>query len=60
MLAAGKAPEVLDFRAGQTEAWLNPPRGEYQMKLELLSNTEPAKVLAVTPVQKLLVGSSAL
>jgi hypothetical protein len=31
---------VLDFRGGQTEAWLNPPKGDYQMKLELVSNID--------------------
>jgi hypothetical protein len=60
LLPVGKPAEMLDFRAGQTEAWLNPPKGEYQMKLELVSNTDAGKVLAVTAPQRLMVGSSAL
>jgi hypothetical protein len=54
---AGKPAEVLDFRAGQTEVWLNPPRGEYQLQLELVGNKEEA-VLASTPAQRLVVGGA--
>ena len=54
---AGKPAEVLDFRAGQTEVWLNPPKGEYQLQLELVGNKEEA-VLASTPAQRLVVGGS--
>ncbi|MEJ5991689.1 DUF4399 domain-containing protein [Ramlibacter sp. PS3R-8] len=57
---AGSPPEVLNFRAGQTEVWLNPPKGEYQLKLDLVSNTEPGTVLATTPAQKLAVAPSPL
>jgi hypothetical protein len=57
LLRPGQAPEVLDFRAGQTEVWVNPPRGEYQMKLDLVSNTND-QVLATTPAQKLVVGGA--
>lgn len=53
---AGKPPEVLDFRGGQTEVWLNPPRGEYDMKLELVSHREGAPPLATTAPQKLVLG----
>ena len=35
---AGKPPETLTFSQGQTEVWLNPPRGDYVMRLELVSN----------------------
>jgi hypothetical protein len=42
----GKPPEVLSFRQGQTEVWLNPPRGEYAMRLELVSNDKAAGVTA--------------
>ena len=52
---AGKPAEVLDFRGGQTEVWLNPPKGEYQLQLELVGNREEA-VLASTPAQRLVVG----
>lgn len=54
---AGKPAEVLDFRAGQTEVWLNPPKGEYQLQLELVGNKEEA-VLAATPAQRMVVGGS--
>ena len=56
---AGKAAEVLDFRAGQTEAWLNPPRGEYQLKLELVANDGAGAVLASTAPQRLVVDAAA-
>jgi hypothetical protein len=35
----GRPAQVFDFRQGQTEVWLNPPRGVYEMRLELVSNT---------------------
>ena len=34
----GKKADVLNFRQGQTEVWLNPPRGDYALRLELLDN----------------------
>lgn len=37
---AGKALEVLEFRQGQTEVWLRPPVGDYQMRLELINNAK--------------------
>lgn len=55
---AGKPPEVLSFRAGQTEVWLNPPKGEYQLKLDLVSNKSPGAVMASAPEQRLLVAGS--
>jgi hypothetical protein len=55
LVPAGKPPEVLEFRAGQTETWLNPPLGEYAMKLDLVSNRQGGAVLASTPPQKLVV-----
>jgi hypothetical protein len=55
---AGKPPEVLDFRGGQTEVWLNPPKGEYQLHLELVGNREGEPVTAAAPVQKMLVAGS--
>lgn len=55
LLRAGKA-EVLDFRGGQTEVWLNPPKGEYQVKLDLVSNTQADAVLASTPPQRMVIG----
>jgi hypothetical protein len=56
LLRTGMPPEVLDFRGGQTEVWINPPRGEYQMKLDLVSNTIANQVLAGTAPQKMVVG----
>ena len=55
---AGKPSEVLDLRGGQTEVWLNPPKGEYQLQLELVGNREGEPVTAAAPVQKMLVGGS--
>ena len=55
MVRAGKPPEVLDFRAGQTETWIQPPRGEYQVKLDLVSNQDGSTVLSGAPLQKLVV-----
>ena len=56
---AGKPPEVMDFRAGQTECWLLPPKGEYQMLLELVSNTEAGKVMGAAAPRRLVVGGAA-
>lgn len=39
-------PAELDFGNGQTEAWLSPPAGPYTLKLELVDNVNPAKLLA--------------
>jgi hypothetical protein len=48
---AGRKPEVMDFVTGQTEAWLTPPAGDYNVKLELVSNAQGEKVLtAARPV----------
>ncbi|QJW84891.1 DUF4399 domain-containing protein [Ramlibacter terrae] len=59
VLQAGKPPQVLAFRGGQTEVWLNPPKGDYQLKLDLVSNQDPARVLATTPVQALAITGTA-
>ena len=50
----------MDFKAGQTEAWINPPRGDYQMKLDLVSNKDGQTVLASSPAQKMVLSSSAV
>ncbi|NPC55721.1 DUF4399 domain-containing protein [Caenimonas soli] len=42
----GKPPEVLSFRQGQTEVWLNPPRADYAMRLELVGNDGASGVIA--------------
>jgi hypothetical protein len=44
----GAKPEVLTFLAGQTETWLEPPAGDYQMKLELVDNVS-GKAMAAAP-----------
>ncbi len=40
----GQKPELLSFTGGQTEAWFSPPPGDYNLKLELVSNAPGAKV----------------
>jgi hypothetical protein len=42
----GQKPEVIDLEGGQTELWLNPPKGDYSARLELVSNTSAGKVTA--------------
>jgi hypothetical protein len=42
----GQKPEVFSFLAGQTEVWLNPPPGDYTLRLDLISNVGGAKVMA--------------
>jgi len=49
--------EVLDFTGGQTEAWIKPPAGHYQLKLEFVDNLEPGKVLAAASPQPLVVSA---
>ncbi len=48
----GAKAEVLTFLAGQTETWLEPPAGDYLMKLELVDNLS-AKVLAAAPAVRI-------
>ncbi len=46
----GERPEVLDFKAGQTEAWINPPKGLYAARLDLVRNLpSPTPVAARSP-----------
>ncbi len=45
MERTGRKPEVLDFSGGQTETWLNPPAGDYTVRLEMVSNAAGGKVL---------------
>lgn len=51
----GKPDEVLRFTQGQTEVWLSPPRGDYQMRLELVSNTGTNAVTAAGKVVRVSV-----
>jgi hypothetical protein len=46
MERAGRKPEVLNFTGGQTETWLNPPAGDYSLRLEMVSNVADGKVLS--------------
>jgi len=47
----GARSEVLDFRGGQTEAWLAPPGGDASLRLELVNNTSDAVTTAAKPVR---------
>ncbi len=42
----GRKPEVMNFTAGQTEVWLNPPADDYTLRLELVSTTAADTVMA--------------
>jgi hypothetical protein len=39
------APTVIDFAEGQTEVWLAPPVGSYNLRLEMVDNIDPTKRL---------------
>lgn len=41
-------PEVLSFPGGETESWIEPPAGDYQLKLELVNNAD-GRVMASAP-----------
>lgn len=43
---ADRKPEVLNFTAGQTEVWLNPPADQYTLRLELVGSAAPDSVVA--------------
>nr|WP_231402853.1 DUF4399 domain-containing protein [Caenimonas aquaedulcis] len=43
--------EVLDFPDGGTEAWINPPVGEYTLRLELVGNVEKTVTTTSTPLR---------
>ncbi len=58
VLKAGKPVETLAFRGGQTETWLNPPKGDYQLKLDLVSNARPDEVLAGAAATRVSVATS--
>lgn len=46
---AGRKPEVLNFLAGQTEAWLNPPADDYALRLELVNGITGAVMAQAEP-----------
>ena len=49
--------EVLAFADGGTEAWLEPPVGDYQLRLELVSNND-GSVLSSSPALRVNVESA--
>jgi hypothetical protein len=52
----GKTADVLDFRQGQTEVWLNPPRGDYVLRLDLLDNVTDRQLASAAPVRTTVSG----
>jgi hypothetical protein len=47
----GAKPEVLSFRDGQTEVWLEPPTGDYTLRLDLMAPDGSAVVASAPPVR---------
>lgn len=47
----GGKPEVIDFRGGHTEAWLQPPPGDYRLRLQLVDNIDGSVVASSASVQ---------
>lgn len=45
----GRKAEVMNFTAGQTEVWLNPPADDYSLRLELVSGTTSAVMARAEP-----------
>lgn len=43
---SGAKPVEMDFVNGQTEAWLEPPLGDYVLKLDFVDNVNPGQILA--------------
>ena len=43
--------ESFDFRQGQTEVWLNPPRGVYELRLEMVNNATNAVLARAKPAR---------
>ncbi|MDM0105225.1 DUF4399 domain-containing protein [Variovorax sp. J22R24] len=43
---AGQKPEIIELDGGQTELWINPPKGDYSARLDLVSNTAPGAITA--------------
>ena len=44
--SSGAKSAELAFVNGQTEVWLEPPAGDYELRLDLMDNLNPSKVLA--------------
>ena len=51
MERSGAKPEVIAFRGGHTETWLQPPPGDYRFTLQLVDNTSGAVVAASETVR---------
>lgn len=47
---AGQKAEVIALDRGQTELWLNPPKGSYSARLELVNNADGKAMASVKPV----------
>ena len=45
MERTGRKPEIIHFMEGQTETWLNPPVGDYSLRLEWVNNIDGSKVV---------------
>jgi hypothetical protein len=44
-VAGDHGSQVMDMTGGETEAWIAPPRGNYQLKLDFMDNLNAGKVL---------------
>jgi len=47
----GGKPEVISFIGGQTETWVEPPEGDYSLRLDLVNNQSGAVMASSTPVR---------
>ena len=54
---AGYKPEIVNFTGGQTEAWFNPPAGEYTAQLELVSNAAGQGLISAAKPQAMSVAA---
>jgi len=52
----GGRTELMSFPGGETETWLAPPRGRYTLKLDLVDNLDPGKVLHSSVPMRVAVG----
>ena len=57
-LDRGGKKDVFDFRQGQTEVWLNPPRGDYALRLELLDNINEQPMASAAPMRLNVISSA--
>ena len=49
MERTGQKSESIAFTGGQTETWLNPPAGKYNLRLELVNNVSGDRMAVATP-----------